>query len=100
MGGPYIRGMRITVSAVVGQLAAGQTIYDVLADWPYVETRTRPGRTRVRSRPGERARVALTDVCVRLPIDGNLSLRVAHRLTVAVHDVRDVVDVGARHSDR
>lgn len=38
MGGlPCIRGMRVTVSAVLGQLAAGQSIEDVLADLPYLE---------------------------------------------------------------
>ena len=38
MGGlPCIRGMRVTVSAVVGQLAAGRSIEDVLADFPYLE---------------------------------------------------------------
>ncbi|MCJ7437145.1 MAG: DUF433 domain-containing protein [Acidimicrobiia bacterium] len=38
MGGlPCIRGMRVTVSAVVGQLAAGRTIDQVLADYPYLE---------------------------------------------------------------
>jgi uncharacterized protein (DUF433 family) len=38
MGGlPCIRGMRVTVSAVVGQLAAGRSIDEVLADYPYLE---------------------------------------------------------------
>ncbi|CUU56098.1 Uncharacterized conserved protein, DUF433 family [Parafrankia irregularis] len=38
MGGlPCIRGMRVTVSAVVGQLAAGRTIDEVLTDYPYLE---------------------------------------------------------------
>jgi uncharacterized protein (DUF433 family) len=38
MGGlPCIRGMRVTVSALLGQLAAGQSIEDVLADFPYLE---------------------------------------------------------------
>jgi uncharacterized protein (DUF433 family) len=38
MGGlPCIRGMRITVSAVIGQLAAGQSIDELLADYPYLE---------------------------------------------------------------
>ena len=38
MGGlPCIRGMRVSVSAVVGQLAAGRTIDEVLADYPYLE---------------------------------------------------------------
>ena len=41
MGGlPCLRGMRVTVSAVLGQLAAGQSIEDVLADFPYLERRT------------------------------------------------------------
>jgi uncharacterized protein (DUF433 family) len=38
MGGlPCIRGMRVTVSMVLGQLAGGSTIEQVLADYPYVE---------------------------------------------------------------
>ncbi len=38
MGGlPCIRGLRVTVSAVVGQLAAGRSIEDILADFPYLE---------------------------------------------------------------
>ncbi len=38
MGGlPCVRGTRVTVSAVVGQLAAGRTIDEVLADYPYLE---------------------------------------------------------------
>jgi uncharacterized protein (DUF433 family) len=38
MGGlPCIRGMRVTVSAVVGQLAAGRTVEEVIADYPYLE---------------------------------------------------------------
>jgi uncharacterized protein (DUF433 family) len=38
MGGlPCIRGMRITASTVLGQLAAGQTIEQILTDYPYLE---------------------------------------------------------------
>jgi uncharacterized protein (DUF433 family) len=38
MGGlPCIRGLRVTVSAVVGQLAAGRSVEDVLVDFPYLE---------------------------------------------------------------
>lgn len=38
MGGrPCIRGMRVTVTLVLGQLAAGRTVEDVLADYPYLE---------------------------------------------------------------
>ncbi len=36
-GLPCIRGTRITVSAVLGQLAAGRSIDDILADYPQLE---------------------------------------------------------------
>jgi uncharacterized protein (DUF433 family) len=38
MGGkPCIRGMRVTVGMVVGQIAAGHSIADLLAEYPYLE---------------------------------------------------------------
>ena len=38
MGGkPCIRGMRVTVEAIVGLVASGKTIDEVLADYPYLE---------------------------------------------------------------
>ena len=38
MGGlPCIRGLRVTVSMLLGQLAGGATVDDVLADYPYLE---------------------------------------------------------------
>ena len=38
MGGkPCIRGMRVTVGMIVGQIAAGHTPEDLLADYPYLE---------------------------------------------------------------
>lgn len=38
MGGrPCIRGMRVTVGMIVGQIAAGQTIEGLLTDYPYLE---------------------------------------------------------------
>jgi len=36
-GLPCIRDTRVTVSAVLGQLAAGLTIPELLADFPYLE---------------------------------------------------------------
>jgi uncharacterized protein (DUF433 family) len=36
-GLPSIRDTRMTVSAVLGQLAAGRTADEVLADYPYLE---------------------------------------------------------------
>jgi uncharacterized protein (DUF433 family) len=38
MGGvPCIRDLRVTVSMVLGQLAAGRTIEQLLEDYPYLE---------------------------------------------------------------
>jgi uncharacterized protein (DUF433 family) len=38
MGGkPCVRGMRFTVGMIVGQIGAGRTIEQVLADYPYLE---------------------------------------------------------------
>ncbi len=38
MGGrACIRGLRVTVGMVVGQIGAGQTIDELLADYPYLE---------------------------------------------------------------
>jgi uncharacterized protein (DUF433 family) len=36
-GLPCIRDTRVTVSAVLGQLAAGQTVEQILEDYPYLE---------------------------------------------------------------
>lgn len=38
MGGkPCIRGMRVTVSMIVGMVGAGHSIEKILADYPYLE---------------------------------------------------------------
>lgn len=38
MGGkPCIRGMRVTVGVVVGQIGAGRSIENILDDYPYLE---------------------------------------------------------------
>jgi uncharacterized protein (DUF433 family) len=38
MGGKAcVRGLRVTVGMIVGQIAAGQTIDGLLADYPYLE---------------------------------------------------------------
>jgi uncharacterized protein (DUF433 family) len=38
MGGkPCIRGLRVTVGMIVGQIGAGRSIEDLLADYPYME---------------------------------------------------------------
>jgi len=38
MGGrPCVRGMRVTVGMIVGQVGAGRTIDDLLVEYPYLE---------------------------------------------------------------
>jgi uncharacterized protein (DUF433 family) len=38
MGGkPCIRGMRVTVGAIVAQIGAGRTVDELLRDYPYLE---------------------------------------------------------------
>ena len=38
MGGkPCIRGIRVTVDMIAGQIGAGRSIDDLLADYPYLE---------------------------------------------------------------
>jgi len=38
MGGkPCIRGMRVTVGMIVGQVGAGRSIEQILAEYPYLE---------------------------------------------------------------
>ena len=38
MGGkPCIRGLRVTVGMIVGQIGAGRTVDQLLADYPYLE---------------------------------------------------------------
>lgn len=38
MGGkPCIRGLRVTVGMIVGQIGAGRTIDELLIDYPYLE---------------------------------------------------------------
>jgi uncharacterized protein (DUF433 family) len=36
-GKPCIRGMRVTVAMIVGQIGAGRSIDELLADYPYLE---------------------------------------------------------------
>lgn len=38
MGGkPCIRGMRVTVSMIIGMIGSGHSIGELLADYPYLE---------------------------------------------------------------
>jgi uncharacterized protein (DUF433 family) len=33
----WIRGMRVTVGMIVGQIGAGRSVDEILADYPYLE---------------------------------------------------------------
>ena len=38
MGGkPCIRGLRVTVGTIVGQIGGGRSVKELLADYPYLE---------------------------------------------------------------
>lgn len=62
MGGkPTIRGMRVTVGAVVGLIGAGNTIEEVLADYPYLEREDLLQALRYAAWRAEEKEVALPD---------------------------------------
>ncbi|HET6999249.1 MAG TPA: DUF433 domain-containing protein [Solirubrobacterales bacterium] len=44
-GLPSIRDTRVTVSAVLGQLATGASVDELLADYPYLECETSSPRS-------------------------------------------------------
>lgn len=38
MGGkPCVRGLRVTIGMIVGQIGAGRTVDDLLRDYPYLQ---------------------------------------------------------------
>ncbi len=52
MGGKAcIRGMRVTVGNVVGQIGAGRTVEDLLNDYPYIEREDVPQALRYAAYP-------------------------------------------------
>ena len=70
MGGkPCIRGMRVTVGMIVEALAAGRSVGDLLADFPYLEERD------IRKAPAYASGLAQDGICarqlMRLPLDMN-----------------------------
>jgi uncharacterized protein (DUF433 family) len=75
MGGkPCIRGMRVTVGMVVGQIGAGRSIEDVLADLSLPRTRRYSASAPLRRLASRRARGHPAS-CMKLLIDMNLSPR-------------------------
>lgn len=61
MGGkPCIRGMRVTVGMIVGQVGAGRSIDELLAEYPYLEREDILQAIRYAARLAQGREVALT----------------------------------------
>jgi len=62
MGGkPCIRGLRVTVDMIVGQVGAGRSIDDLLADYPYLEREDVLEALRYAAWRSQEREIALTD---------------------------------------
>ena len=95
-GLPCIRDTRMTVSAVLGQLAAGRTADEVLADYPYLERADILAALEFAADAVQEHELPLAQPRspVRLLIDANLSPRVAATLRDAGHEAVHVADIG------
>jgi uncharacterized protein (DUF433 family) len=61
MGGkPCIRGLRVTVGTIVGQIGAGRTVEELLADYPYLEREDIPEALRYAAWRAEEREIELT----------------------------------------
>lgn len=61
MGGkPCIRGLRVTVGTIVGQIGAGRTMEELLADYPYLEREDIPEALRYAAWRAEEREIELT----------------------------------------
>ncbi len=75
MGGkPCIRGMRVTVGTIVGLVASGKTVDEVLADYPYLEREDILGSVVIRRLAGRRKGSAV-GLVMKILIDMNLPPR-------------------------
>ena len=62
MGGKAcVRGLRVTVGMIVGQIGAGHSIEDVLADYPYLDREDVMQALRYAAWRAEEREVVLTD---------------------------------------
>ena len=57
---PCIRGLRVTVGAIVGQVASGRTFSEILADYPYLEAQDITEALRYAAWRSEEREVVLT----------------------------------------
>ena len=61
MGGkPCVRGLRVTLGAIVGQVASGRTFPEILADYPYLEAQDITEALRYAAWRAEEREVVLT----------------------------------------
>jgi uncharacterized protein (DUF433 family) len=62
MGGkPCIRGLRVTVGMIVGQMGAGRTVDELLADYPYLEREDIPEALRYAAWRAQEREIELAD---------------------------------------
>ena len=62
MGGkPCIRGLRVTVGMIVGQIGAGRTVDELLADYPYLEREDIPEALRYAAWRAQEREIDLAD---------------------------------------
>jgi uncharacterized protein (DUF433 family) len=96
-GLPCIRDTRVTVSAVLGQLAAGRSVEDVLDDYPYLERADVLAALEFAAAAVQERELAARHAgldAVRLLVDANLSPRVAAHLSSVGFEAVHVADVG------
>jgi len=61
MGGkPCIRGLRVTVGMIVGQIGAGRSVEQLLTDYPYLEREDIPEALRYAAWRAEEREIELT----------------------------------------
>ena len=78
---PCIRDLRVTVSMVLGQLAGGRTIAEVLDDYPYLERADVLASLEFAAAVVYEREATRRPPCVRLLLDANLSPRLATPLS-------------------
>lgn len=82
-GLPCIRDTRVTVSAVLGQLAAGASIDDLLVDYPYLEREDLLAALEYAAAAAQERELAVVAPAAKLLLDANFSPRKEARSRVS-----------------